>query len=60
MPLVRVYGGMKIKLEAINPTTGAPVGGVTVSQVAIYGRNISDDADEDVPLYDSFLTPLDV
>lgn len=59
LPLIRLYGGMVIKLEAIDPTTGATVAGVTVADVTIYGRELDggDDAGGTWPL---FLTPQDV
>lgn len=37
LPQLVLAGGMIVKLEAIDPTTGAAVAGVTVSHIAIYG-----------------------
>jgi hypothetical protein len=39
-PGLPLDGGMYLRLEAINPSTGAAVAGVTVSNVAVYGRVI--------------------
>ncbi len=39
LPQVTLDAGCTITLEAIHALTGAPVSGVTVSQVAIYGVN---------------------
>lgn len=36
-------GGSILKLEAISPTSGAAITGVTVSEVVIYGVGISAD-----------------
>lgn len=58
LPLIRVYGGMEVRLEAIDPTTGDPVAGVAVSDVAIYGRALDDD-DTGAPLWTMYLTPQD-
>lgn len=58
LPLMRAYGGMEIRLEAIDATTGAAVSGVTVSDVAIYGRSLDESGDE-LPLYTAFLSPQD-
>jgi hypothetical protein len=39
LSLLTLEAGCTITLEAIDPSTGANVTGVTVSQVAIYGVN---------------------
>jgi hypothetical protein len=44
MPTVVLDSGCQIVLVAISPTTGAPVSGVTVDRIAIYGDDVSDDA----------------
>lgn len=36
-PGLPLLAGYMLKLEAIDPTTGAAVAGVTVSDVAVYG-----------------------
>ena len=41
MPAIRLASGMKLKLEAIDPTTGAAVTGVVATDWAIYGENVS-------------------
>jgi hypothetical protein len=43
IPPIRLVPGMIVKLEAINPTTGAAITGVTASRWAIYGSEIADD-----------------
>lgn len=37
LPDLTLEGGMMVKLEAIDPTTGLAVAGVTVRAIAIYG-----------------------
>lgn len=37
MPPLQIPGKSMLKLEAISPTTGAAITGVTVSDVAIFG-----------------------
>lgn len=37
LPQIDLQPGMKVVLEAIDPTTGLAVAGVTVSKVAVYG-----------------------
>lgn len=41
MPEANLVSGMKLRLEAIDPTTGATVTGVTSSNWAIYGIDLS-------------------
>lgn len=47
-PNVPIEAGMKIRLRALSPTTDAAVTGVTCSQFAIFGRDLSstDEADD--------------
>lgn len=40
--LLQLVGGMYFRFEAISPTTGAAITGVTVSDIAIYGQDLSD------------------
>jgi hypothetical protein len=58
LPIIRLYGGMTIKLEAIDATTGDPVAGVAVTDVAIYGQGLDSDG-SGAPLWEMFLTPQD-
>jgi hypothetical protein len=44
MPAVEMAGGSSFVFEAISPSDGTSVTGVTVSDVAIYGRDVTDDA----------------
>lgn len=46
MPPIQVAEGMILKLEAIDPTTGAAVGGVSGRNWNIYGRGDDDDTAE--------------
>lgn len=41
-PDIAIGAGMRLRLEAIDPTTGAAVTGVTASEWAIYGIDLSD------------------
>ncbi len=41
MPPLQLPGGSTLRLEAISPTTGAAITGVAVSDVAVYGIDIS-------------------
>lgn len=51
-PELPLIAGMVLKLEAINPTTGATVAGVTASKWAIYGDETGGGTLVDVvPLY---------
>jgi hypothetical protein len=50
---------MTLRLEAIDPTTGAPVAGVSVADVTIYGRVLSDDGGDET-LLPVYLQSLDV
>jgi hypothetical protein len=59
LPLIRLYGGMTLRLEAINASTGLPVAGVAVSDVAIYGHALDQDGGG-APLWEMYLTPQDV
>ena len=42
-PAQPLNGGMRIRLRALSPTTDAEVTGVTCTQWAIYGRDLSDE-----------------
>ena len=46
IPVLALYDGMQIVFEAFDPTTGAAVTGVVVSNVAIYGDDLATTADE--------------
>jgi hypothetical protein len=46
LPRVTLSNGMTIAFEAIDPTTGAAVANVKVSQVAIYGNVPSGEVEE--------------
>lgn len=43
-PSIRLAPGMMLKLEAVDPTTGAAVTEVTAARWAIYGSPITDDS----------------
>lgn len=42
MAEIELVGGMKLRLRAVHPTTGAAVTGVTCTAWAIYGLDLSD------------------
>jgi hypothetical protein len=44
MPAITLDSGCTVTLEAIDVSTGANVTGVTVSLVALYGVNLTDDS----------------
>jgi len=44
MPALRVFDGMIVRLEAIDPTTGDAVTGVVASAWAIYGDDLAEAA----------------
>lgn len=46
MPLVP---GLRVKLEAISPTTDAEVAGVSATRFSIYGYDESDEPDNEEP-----------
>jgi hypothetical protein len=46
LPNLPLLPGMKLRLEAIDPTTGAAVTGVTATDWAIYANDESRPADE--------------
>jgi hypothetical protein len=50
---------MTIRLEAIDATTGDPVAGVAVADVAIYGGGLDSDG-TGAPLWEMYLTPQDL
>jgi hypothetical protein len=41
LPAITLDAGCSITVEAIDPSSGATVSGVVVSQVAIYGVNVT-------------------
>lgn len=43
LPVVPLTAGMVVRFEAIDPDTGAPVAGVTVSVAVIYGVDLNAD-----------------
>jgi hypothetical protein len=47
-PPIPLKAGMRIRLRAISPTTGAAITGVTATEWAIYGRDESEGVIEDV------------
>lgn len=51
-PDLDLLAGMTVTFEAINPTTGAAVGGVVISAGSIYGRDLGagDGANPPLPL----------
>lgn len=58
LPIIDLLPGAVIRLEAIDPTTGAAVAGVSVSDITIYGDAI-EGADLSAPIDSMFLLPTD-
>lgn len=59
MPQISLPGGSTLQLEAVHPTSGAAVGGVTASAMSVYGYDLGTGDDtlaDTIPLY----TPLQV
>lgn len=59
MPMFDLPGGAQIVFEAIDPTTGSAVSGVTVQNVAVYADDLGGgvlDVEDVVPAW----TPLEV
>jgi hypothetical protein len=58
MPQVELTGGAILKLEAIDPTTGAAVGGVVAKDMVIYGnQGAAADEGPDEPLKEIYVLP---
>lgn len=55
LPPLTLKTGCIITVEAIHPTTGAAITGVTVSQVALYASNVTP-GETFEEAYDSYLT----
>lgn len=53
MPAIPIAAGMKLKLEAVSPTTGAAVSGVKATAWTIYGLNVSQELDliDEIPAW---------
>lgn len=49
LPSVTLNSGCTVTFDAINPTTGADVSGVTVSLGAVYGVNLNDLGSDSAP-----------
>ena len=46
MPELTIPGGTTIKFEAISPTTGLAITGVTITTFAVYGYDVSADTSD--------------
>jgi hypothetical protein len=57
MPALELTEHELLVLEAIDPTTGAAVAGVTVNNFVIYGRDLRDDNPAELTLEDVYLSP---
>ena len=57
LPWAELEPGQRIVLEAIDPTTGATVTGVQITDATIYARETDDDAGEDAPALAVWLQP---
>lgn len=58
-PALRVQQGMVIRLNAISPTTGLAVAGVTASTWSIYGEDDSDEPDTGEPGLPVLILPIE-
>lgn len=56
MPIIDLIGGARIVLEAVSPTTGATVAGVTFADGVIYGDDRSGESG-DAPIDSMYLLP---
>jgi hypothetical protein len=57
MPALELTSGTRLVLEAINPTTGAAVAGVTVNDFVVYARETAHEDPSELALSDVYLTP---
>lgn len=57
MPALELTEGESLVLEAIDPTTGAAVAGVTVNNFVIYATETTHDDPTELTLEDVYLTP---
>jgi hypothetical protein len=57
MPELELTGGAVLRLEAIDPATGAAVGGVVAKEMVIYGREAGADEGADEPLKEIYVLP---
>lgn len=55
LPWAELEPGQRIVLEAIDPSTGATVSGVVISDATIYARETDDDGGELAPLEPVYL-----
>jgi hypothetical protein len=46
MPAIALFPGMQVKLEAIEPSTGAAITGVTCSAWSIYGEDLTPESEQ--------------
>lgn len=44
MPVLPLVVGMRVRFEAVDPTTGSPVAGVTVSNAVLYAVDVDGEA----------------
>lgn len=57
MPVLEISNNATIRLEAIDPTTGAAVSGVVVSNVAISAIDLTDTSDQSTVQNTALLLP---
>lgn len=58
-PAIPLNAGMKVRLRAISPTTGAAITGVTAREWAIYGRDESEPLPEPDPTVEWVTIPME-
>lgn len=57
MPVLELSNNATIRLEAIDPTTGGPVSGVVVTNVAVSAIDLSDTSDRSTVQNTAVLLP---
>jgi hypothetical protein len=57
MPAIALYGGATLVLEALNPTTGATVAGVTIDQATLYAAELDGAGGGDPDVFPVWLQP---
>ncbi len=58
MPIVRLADGARLVLEARDPTTGAEVGGVTISEATLLAEDLGGDGAQETGPWALWLQPL--
>jgi hypothetical protein len=59
LPVILLKSGQVVRFEAIDPTTGADVGGVAVTNASLYAASAGEDGEPVGPLEAIYLLPRD-